>query len=51
MIAIIALNIISFLLIANAEAAYLAVIGVVLTSLAEGTGEVTMLSYLAQFDK
>lgn len=51
MILIIALNITSFLLIASAEAEYLAIIGVILTSLAEGIGEVTMLSYLAQFDK
>lgn len=49
--AIIALNLISFLLIANAEAEYCAIIGVILTSIAEGMGEVTMLSYSAQFDK
>lgn len=45
------LNITSFLLIANSEKEYLAIIGVVFTSLALGIGEVTLLSYSARFDK
>ena len=51
MILVIALNVTSFLLIANTEAEYLAIIGVVCTSLALGIGEVTLLSYSAQYNK
>lgn len=51
MIVVIALNVSSFLLIANTEEKYLAIIGIVFTSLALGIGEVTLLSYSAQFNK
>lgn len=48
---VIALNVSSFLLIAHADADYLAIIGVIFTSLALGISEVTLLSYSAQFNK
>lgn len=51
MMLVIALNVSSFLLIANTDADYLAIMGVVFTSLALGISEVTLLSYSAQFNK
>lgn len=48
---VIALNVSSFLLIANAELDYVAIIGVVMNSLALGIGEVTLLSHSAKFNK
>lgn len=51
MVLVIALNVTSFLLIANTEAEYLAIVGVACTSLALGIGEVTLLSYSAQYNK
>lgn len=47
----IALNVSSFLIISSTEADYLAIIGVVFTSLSLGIGEVTLLSYSAKFNK
>lgn len=51
MMLVIALNVASFLLIAGTDVEYLAIMGVVFTSLALGIGEVTLLSYSAQFNK
>lgn len=51
MMLVIALNVASFLLIASTDVEYLAMMGVVFTSLALGIGEVTLLSYSAQFNK
>lgn len=51
MFLVIVLNVSSFLVISSTEADYLAVIGVMFTSLALGIGEVTLLSYSAKFDK
>lgn len=51
MMLVIALNVSSFLLIANSESDYFAIVGVVFTSLALGISEVTLLSYSAQFNK
>lgn len=51
MFLVIALNVSSFLLISSTEADYLAIIGVVFTSLSLGIGEVTLLSYSAKFNK
>lgn len=51
MMLVIALNVASFLLIASTDVEYLAIMGVVFTSLALGIGEVTLLSYSAQFNK
>lgn len=51
MILVIALNVSSFLMISYAKVDYLAIIGVVFTSLALGIGEVTLLSYSARFNK
>lgn len=46
-----ALNATSFAVIANAENESVAIFGVILTSLALGIGEVTLLSYSAKFNK
>lgn len=47
----IALNATSFIVIAQAESETMAIAGVVMTSLALGIGEVTLLSYSAKFNK
>ncbi|XP_031627184.1 battenin-like [Contarinia nasturtii] len=51
MMLVIALNVSSFLLIANTDSDFLAIVGVVFTSMALGIGEVTLLSYSAKFNK
>lgn len=47
----IALNATSFFVIAHAESESMAIGGVIMTSLALGIGEVTLLSYSAKFSK
>ncbi|XP_063695821.1 battenin-like [Culicoides brevitarsis] len=41
----------SFILVAYAEAVWIAIIGVILTSISAGLGEVTLLSYTSRFNK
>lgn len=41
----------SFILVAYAEVVWIALIGVVFTSLSSGLGEVTLLSYTSKFNK
>lgn len=49
MILVITMNFFSFLMIAETQ--FLAILGIIFISLAEGMGEVTILSYSAKFDK
>jgi len=51
MMLVVVLSVVGFLVVSFSYAGWMAVIGVVATSLASGFGEVTLLSYSLKFNK